>query len=405
MRIPHFLHKFASPRYFYRISGSLAPWLVALFVAAAMVGLYIGLWVAPTHSEQGESYRIMYIHVPAASASLMVYMVMAASGLIFLVWRIKLADVIAGASAPVGASFTFLALVTGSIWGKPTWGTWWQWDARLTSELILLFLYLGYMALRAAIEDRQNAGRASAVLALVGVINIPIIHYSVEWWNTLHQGATISKMSSPTMEGTMLTGLLTMMAAYNLFFAAMVLVSARCQVLRNETRSSWVKDLPEPWRGGRLAWLLPALALAGVALHATGLERTEVRTPTQVKALGAGTRVTLEGIVEETSKDGTMNRFVLSDGKTGITVRFQGTLPRFFRLGWGARVVGSVLSAEPVFEAESVAALNLRDHSRYVLAAYLVALVIFAINLVSPYRCHQQARLAITRRLRREETA
>jgi heme exporter protein C len=248
MRLPRIVHKFASPRYFYALSGRLVPWTSGLLFALAIAGLYIGLLLAPTHAEQGESYRILYVHVPAASNSLMVYMVMAGAGLIFLVWRIKMADVIAAASAPIGASFTFIALVTGSIWGKPTWGTWWQWDARLTSELILLFLYLGYMALRAAIEDPQNSARASAVLALVGVVNIPIIHYSVEWWNTLHQGATITKLAAPSMEKTMLTALVLMLGAFVLFYVRTVLVWARCKVLRNEVRSTWVRDLPSESR-------------------------------------------------------------------------------------------------------------------------------------------------------------
>ncbi|MCK5664158.1 MAG: heme ABC transporter permease, partial [Thiotrichaceae bacterium] len=182
-----FLHKFSSPKYFYFLSGRLIPWFAWSCLAVMLVGLYYGLFEAPPDYQQGESYRIMFVHVPAAWMSMFIYMVMAVAGGIGLIWHIKLAEIMAASSAPIGASFTFLALVTGALWGKPMWGTWWVWDARLTAELILLFLYLGVIALNSAIEDKRTAARASGVLALVGVVNIPIIHYSVEWWNTLHQ--------------------------------------------------------------------------------------------------------------------------------------------------------------------------------------------------------------------------
>jgi heme exporter protein C len=168
---------------------------------------------------------------------------MATSGAIGLIWRIKLADVVAASSAPIGASFTFLALATGSLWGKPMWGTWWVWDARLTSELILLFLYLGFIALQSAIEDKRNAARASAVLALVGVVNIPIIHYSVEWWNTLHQGPTVTKFDKPSIHLSMLVPLLLMAIAFKLYYLMTVLMRARCEVLERERNSSWARDL------------------------------------------------------------------------------------------------------------------------------------------------------------------
>jgi heme exporter protein C len=175
--------------------------------------------------------------------SMMIYMVMAIAGGIGLVWRIKLAEVIAASSAPIGASFTFLALLTGALWGKPMWGAWWVWDARLTSELILLFLYLGVIALHSAIEDKRIAARATAVLALVGVVNIPIIHYSVEWWNTLHQGATITKFDAPSIHISMLIPLLLMAVAFKLYYALTVLMRARCEVLERERNSSWVQAL------------------------------------------------------------------------------------------------------------------------------------------------------------------
>lgn len=239
----NFLQQFASPKYFYYFSKRLIFWFGWLCLAVMLVGLYYGLWVAPPDYQQGDSYRIMFIHVPAAWMSMFVYMVMAISGGIGLIWRIKLAEVIAASSAPLGASFTFLALVTGSLWGKPMWGTWWVWDARLTSELILLFLYLGVIALNSAIEDKRTAARASAVLALVGVVNIPIIHYSVEWWNTLHQGPTVTKFDAPSIHISMLIPLLLMAIAFKLYYLTVVLMRARCEVLERERNTSWVQEL------------------------------------------------------------------------------------------------------------------------------------------------------------------
>jgi len=238
-----FAHRFASPPHFFRIAGLLLPWLAGAFVLLVTAGLYLGLVVAPPDYQQGDSYRIIFVHVPSAWMSLFVYVVMAASGAIVLIWRMKLADVVAAASAPIGASFTFLALVTGSLWGKPMWGTYWVWDARLTSELILLFLYLGYMALRAAFEDPRVAARASAILALVGVVNIPIIHYSVVWWNTLHQGTTVVKMGGPAIHWTMLVPLLLMAVAFKLFYALVLLIRARTEVLERERSSAWVREM------------------------------------------------------------------------------------------------------------------------------------------------------------------
>ena len=207
------------------------------------IGLYDGLVLAPSDYQQGDSYRIIFIHVPAAWMSMFIYMVMAGAGAIGLVWKIKLADIMAASCAPLGASFTFLALVTGSLWGKPMWGTWWVWDARLTSELMLLFLYLGYIALQAAIDDTRTAARASTVLALVGVVNIPIIHYSVVWWNTLHQGATVTKLGAPSIATSMLIPLLVMALAFKLYFITVVMMRARIEVLKRESGSGWVRDL------------------------------------------------------------------------------------------------------------------------------------------------------------------
>ena len=190
-----------------------------------------------------ESYRIMFIHVPAAWMSMFIYVLMAFWSGINLIWNIKLADVMTVSSATLGASFTFLALMTGSLWGKPMWGAWWVWDARLTSELILLFLYLGYIALVAAIEDRRTAARAGGVLILVGVVNIPIIHYSVEWWNTLHQGPTVTKLDKPSIHLSMLIPLLIMAVSFKLYYLTVVLMRARAEVLDRERRSAWVREL------------------------------------------------------------------------------------------------------------------------------------------------------------------
>ncbi len=243
--IMRFFHRMASPVHFYRIAGKWIPWLGGITLLLILYGLYGGLIQAPTDYQQGESYRIIYIHVPSAWMSMFIYVVMAVAGLISLVWRMKLAEVVAISSAPIGASFTFLALVTGSLWGKPMWGTWWVWDARLTSELILLFLYLGIIALYSAIEDKRVAARAVSILALVGVVNIPIIHYSVEWWNTLHQPATITKLDKPSIDVDMLIPLLIMALGFKLYYATVVLMRARCEVLERERNSRWVKELVE----------------------------------------------------------------------------------------------------------------------------------------------------------------
>lgn len=239
----HWIQRFSSPKYFYEMSGKLIPWFAIPAFLLFMVGLYQGLYVAPPDYQQGDSYRIIFIHVPAAWMSLFVYVVMAVSSGIGLIWQIRLADMVAAASAPMGASFTFLALVTGSLWGKPMWGAYWVWDARLTSELILLFLYFGYMALQSAIEDQRTADKASGLLAIVGVVNVPIIHYSVVWWHTLHQGATIAKFGKPSMDISMLIPLLLMAAAFQLFYFALVLVRTRNEALYRDRNRRWVREL------------------------------------------------------------------------------------------------------------------------------------------------------------------
>lgn len=236
-------HRFSSPPHFYQLSSKMLPWLTVIFLLLLGAGLYGGLVLAPPDYQQGDSYRIIYIHVPSAWMSLFIYVVMAITGAISLVWRMKLAEVITISSAPIGASFTFIALFTGSLWGKPMWGTWWVWDARLTSELILLFLYLGVIGLYGAIDDKRVAAKAVAILALVGVVNIPIIHYSVEWWNTLHQGPTVTKMDKPSIHVSMLVPLLLMALAFKVYYIIALLQRARLELLQRESNANWVKTL------------------------------------------------------------------------------------------------------------------------------------------------------------------
>ena len=236
-------HKLGSPPHFYRIAGFLQPWLMWPAVLMLIAGTYGGLVMAPADYQQGDGFRIIYVHVPSAYLSTSIYGVMALTSAIGLIWRMKLAHAVAASAAPIGASFTVLALVTGALWGKPMWGTYWEWDPRLTSELILLFVYLGYMSLRASFEDVNKGDRASAVLAVVGVINLPIIHYSVIWWSSLHQGPTIKKLDSPSIEMGMLWPLLTLILAGTLFFAAVLLVRLRAEVLEREQNSRWVREL------------------------------------------------------------------------------------------------------------------------------------------------------------------
>ena len=229
---------YASPQTFYPLAGTIARWSAVAAALFAAAGLYIGFFVAPTDAQQGEVYRIIFIHVPAAWMSMFIYVVMAFWAALGLALNTRLSGMMASALAPTGALFTFIALWTGSLWGRPTWGTYWVWDARLTSELVLLFLYLGFMALQAAIDDPRRAERAGALLAIVGVVNIPIIHYSVVWWNTLHQGASVSVTRAPTMAAAMLTGMLLMALAFWMYSIAVSMVRVRCLIRERETPRS-----------------------------------------------------------------------------------------------------------------------------------------------------------------------
>lgn len=236
-------HKTASLSWFYSFSGKVIPWLAVLCVLLFGYGLFVGLVVAPPDYQQGDVYRIMYVHVPNAILSMMTYTCMAICAFIGLVWRIKLANIFVRVAAPLGAWFTLVALVTGSIWGKPTWGTYWVWDARLTSELLLLFLYIGYLALYNAFANKQKAVKVSNIFLLIGFIDIPIIHYSVDWWNTLHQGASLSLTTKPTIHGLMLYPLLAMITGFIVFALMVVWMRARNAILLQDYNSKWVKEL------------------------------------------------------------------------------------------------------------------------------------------------------------------
>ena len=236
-------HRWGSPRWFYEKTTSWLPWLGFFSLALLMVGGIWGLAFSPADFKQGNSYRIIYIHVPAAFLALAGYYVMAIAGAIGLIWKMKLPFMVMKSAAPIGAVLTFIALVTGSIWGKPTWGTWWEWDARITSMLILFFLYLGMIALQQAFQHRDSADKASAVLALVGTVNIPIIYKSVDWWYTLHQPASIKFVGKSTIDPSMLYPLLTMVVGFYVFYALVLLLYTRVEILRRESRTQWVAEL------------------------------------------------------------------------------------------------------------------------------------------------------------------
>src|SRR5450830_284904 len=237
--------KYSSPQTFYPLAGKMIPWFALLAAGFMVAGLYISFAIAPTDFQQGEAYRIIFVHVPAAWMSMVIYVVMAAWAGLGLALNARLSAMMAQALAPTGAIFTLLALVTGSLWGKPMWGAWWVWDARLTSELILLFLYLGFMSLQAAIDDARRADKAGAVIALVGVVNVPIIYFSVKWWNTLHQGASVSLTRSPSMASTMLVGMLIMVIAFWMYTIAVTLARVRNIILDRERHTEWVKHAVE----------------------------------------------------------------------------------------------------------------------------------------------------------------
>ena len=237
------LHPYANPEISYHFVGKILPWCSRLAFTFLTIGIVWALLFAPADYQQGDTFRIFYLHVPAAMLSMGIYLGMAIAALSSLVWQLKLADASAAAMAPIGATFTFIALVTGAAWGKPMWGTWWIWDARLTSELILLFLYLGVIALHNAFEDKSLAGKAAGILALVGVINLPIIKYSVEWWNTLHQGATVSKLGKPAMTADMFWPFLICFLGFAFLVTALICIRFRTEILNRNSMRPWVREL------------------------------------------------------------------------------------------------------------------------------------------------------------------
>jgi heme exporter protein C len=237
--------RFSSPQTFYPLAGKMLPWFIVLAAMFGAAGLWVSFFVAPVDAQQGQGYRIIFVHVPASWMSMFIYVVMAGWAGFGLAFNTRLSSMMASALAPTGAMFAFLSLWSGALWGKPMWGTWWVWDARLTSELILLFLYLGFIALQAAIDDPRRADKAGAILALVGVVNVPIIYFSVKWWNTLHQGASVSLTKSPSMAQTMLWGMLLMALAFWMYSIAAALTRIRAIMLERERHAGWVEELPE----------------------------------------------------------------------------------------------------------------------------------------------------------------
>ena len=235
-------YKLASPPHVFGIAAAFVPWLLSAAALALGYGVIAGLAIAPLDYQQGDAFRMIYVHVPSALLSLTVYTVMAAASAVALIWRIKVGHAVAAASAPIGASFTLAALVTGSLWGRPMWGTYWAWDPRLTSELILLFLYVGVMSLRSAFEDPALGDRAAALLAVVGVVNVPIVHFSVVWWNSLHQGATIVRLGPPKMPASMLWPLLAMWLGFMLFYGAVLCMRLQGELLNRERQALWVRE-------------------------------------------------------------------------------------------------------------------------------------------------------------------
>jgi len=236
--------KYSSPSSFYKAAGKMVPWFACSAAIMFVAGLYISFFVAPTDIQQGEAYRIMFIHVPASILSMFIYLVMAGYAALGLIFNTRLSSMMASALAPTGALLAFLSLWTGALWGKPMWGAWWVWDARLTSELILLFLYLGFIALHASIDDPRRADRASALLAIIGSVNVPIIYFSVQWWNTLHQGASV-KFTGTSMHVAMQQGMYTMMLAVWLYAIAVSLLRVRSIILERESKTQWVSELME----------------------------------------------------------------------------------------------------------------------------------------------------------------
>ena len=237
------MHRLASSQFFYVYSGYIIPWVFGGCVMFLLIGLVWGLYLAPLDYQQQAAVKIMYVHVPSAFLALLIYSFIGINSIIYLIWRIKLVDIMAAVSAPIGAGFAVLALLTGAIWGKPMWGTWWIWDARLTSTLILLFIYLGYIGIRNAIYNLKLAAKCAAIFGMLGLVDLPIIHYSVTWWNTLHQGASLAKFAKPDIDSSMLYPLLAMLIAFVLLYCYLLLVYTRAELIWRERNTNWVRKL------------------------------------------------------------------------------------------------------------------------------------------------------------------
>jgi heme exporter protein C len=237
------LHHWISPKFVYHVIDRLQPWLLVFSIVLLCAGIGLGLFWAPIDYQQGDGFRMMYIHVPAAFLSLGIYSWMFFCSILSLVWQIKIADICAKASAPIGATYTLIALISGALWGKPMWGTWWIWDARLTSELVLLFLYWSYVGLRLSIREEKRAAKASALLMIVGMVDVPLVHFSVEWWTTLHQGATLAKFARPSIATEMLIPLLIMLAAFTVFYGSVLCLRMRTELLKREWRAIWAQTI------------------------------------------------------------------------------------------------------------------------------------------------------------------
>src|SRR5215212_8979502 len=235
------IYKYASPATFYPVAGKLIPWFAIPAALLFATGLFVGFFIAPTDYQQGDAYRIIFIHVPAAWMGMLLYVLMAIYAGIGWAFNDRLSSMMASSLAITGAMFTAISLITGAFWGKPTWGTWWVWDARMTSTLILLFLYIGFISLQAAIDDSRRADKAGAVLALIGVVNVPIIYFSVQWWNTLHQGASVSLTKSPSMAATMLLGMLIFALAFWMYSIGAILMRLRAIILERELNAEWAR--------------------------------------------------------------------------------------------------------------------------------------------------------------------
>lgn len=400
-------HKLGSPRYFWRFSEVLLPWIAALCLIGFTAGLLWGLVYSPADYEQQETVRIMYVHVPVAILSLMIYVMMAVCGAVLLIWRMKMAEIVAYAAAPIGAALTFLALATGSIWGKPMWGTWWQWEARLTSELVLLFFYIGYIALYNAIEDKRKAGRSVALLALATVVIVPVVKYSVTWWYTLHQGSTTKGAAiAGTVDSSMRMPLFVMLISFVLFFTWVLFKRIRAGLLDYDRDKRWAKELAAPKRG---LWVVVAgiVILAGVTIRVVQFHNEiPFYSPSQLTALATqhaditdvfvtGEKIQKDSVkVDKTTKLITFN---LEDGEQLIAVEyhFKDKAPYWLHDRQRIRVEGTLASTGTglTITADRVYV----NYYRYIWSVYIITLILVIASLISAWHKERALRIEILR--------